>query len=158
MPQLPRLTSLAISLALLSGSFACLAAEAPPAKAQTEAGAKGILPLDDLRTFAEVFDRIKNAYVEPVDDKTLLENAIKGMLSNLDPHSAYLGPEDFRDLQESTSGEFSGIGIEVGMVDGMFQVVAPIDDTPAAAAGIESGDLRLVGAGEIGIRGADLLG
>lgn len=141
MPQLPRLTSLAISLALLSGSFACLAAEAPPAKAQTEAGAKGILPLDDLRTFAEVFDRIKNAYVEPVDDKTLLENAIKGMLSNLDPHSAYLGPEDFRDLQESTSGEFSGIGIEVGMVDGMFQVVAPIDDTPAAAAGIESGDL-----------------
>ena len=141
MPQLPRLTSLAISLALLSGSFACLAAEAPPAKAQTEASAKGILPLDDLRTFAEVFDRIKNAYVEPVDDKTLLENAIKGMLSNLDPHSAYLGPEDFRDLQESTSGEFSGIGIEVGMVDGMFQVVAPIDDTPAAAAGIESGDL-----------------
>lgn len=76
--------------------------------------AKAPLPLEELRTFAEVMDRIKAAYVEPVDDKTLLENAIKGMLSNLDPHSAYLGPEDFRELQESTSGEFGGLGIEVG--------------------------------------------
>src|SRR5690606_9793869 len=96
---------------------------------------------DELRTFAEVLDRIKAAYVEPIDDKTLLENAIKGMLSNLDPHSAYLDPESFRDLQESTTGEFGGLGIEVGMEDGFVKVVAPIDDTPAARAGIEAGDL-----------------
>ncbi len=139
MPNLLRLTPMAMSLALLLGTCASQAAEAPAAKAAPSS--KGELPLDELRTFAEVLDRIKTAYVEPVDDKTLLENAIKGMLSNLDPHSTYLGPEDFRELQESTSGEFSGIGIEVGMEDGMFRVVAPIDDTPAAAAGIESGDL-----------------
>lgn len=146
MPKLPRLTTLSLSLALVLGSNGIQAAEAPAVTASTtdtraEDTAKGVLPLDELRTFAEVLDRIKSSYVEPVDDKTLLENAIKGMLSNLDPHSTYLGPEDFVDLQESTSGEFSGIGIEVGMQDGLFQVVTPIDDTPAAAAGIESGDL-----------------
>ncbi|MBF7728542.1 S41 family peptidase [Pseudomonas sp. N040] len=139
MPYLPRLTPLAMSLALLLGSAASQAAETPSSPATSSA--RGELPLDELRTFAEVLDRIKSAYVEPVDDKTLLENAIKGMLSNLDPHSSYLGPEDFRDLQENTSGEFSGIGIEVGMEDGMFRVVAPIDDTPAAKAGIQPGDL-----------------
>lgn len=99
------------------------------------------LPLDELRTFAEVLDRVKAAYVEPIDDKTLLENAIKGMLSNLDPHSAYLEPEAFKALQESTIGEFGGLGIEVGMDEGFLKVIAPIDDTPAAAAGIEAGDL-----------------
>lgn len=99
------------------------------------------MPLDDLRTFAEVMDRIKAAYVEPVSDKTLLENAIKGMLSNLDPHSAYLEPEAFAELQESTSGEFGGLGIEVGMEDGFVKVVSPIDDTPASKAGIQPGDL-----------------
>ncbi len=92
----------------------------------------GTLPLDELRTFAEVLDRIKTAYVEPMDDKTLLENAIKGMLSNLDPHSAYLEPEAFQELQESTSGEFGGLGIEVGPEDGFIKVISPIDDTPAA--------------------------
>lgn len=97
--------------------------------------------MDDLRTFAEVMDRIKAAYVEPVSDKTLLENAIKGMLSNLDPHSAYLEPEAFAELQESTSGEFGGLGIEVGMEDGFVKVVSPIDDTPASKAGIQPGDL-----------------
>lgn len=90
-------------------------------------------PSTSLRTFAEVLDRVKAAYVEPVDDKTLLENAIKGMLSNLDPHSAYLGPEDFAELQESTSGEFGGLGIEVGSEDGFIKVVSPIDDTPRPA-------------------------
>ncbi|MDI9718395.1 proteolytic complex protein CptA, partial [Pseudomonas aeruginosa] len=104
-------------------------------------GSSAPLPLDELRTFAEVLDRVKAAYVEPVDDKTLLENAIKGMLSNLDPHSAYLGPEDFAELQESTSGEFGGLGIEVGSEDGFIKVVSPIDDTPAARAGIQPGDL-----------------
>ncbi|MGC3356675.1 S41 family peptidase, partial [Pseudomonas aeruginosa] len=80
------------------------------------------------RTFAEVLDRVKAAYVEPVDDMTLLENAIKGMLSNLDPHSAYLGPEVFAELQESTSGEFGGLGIEVGSEDRFNNLVSPIDD------------------------------
>ena len=105
------------------------------------APASAPLPLDELRTFAEVFDRIKAAYVEPVSDKVLLENAIKGMLSNLDPHSAYLEPEAFLELQESTSGEFGGLGIEVGMEDGFVKVVSPIDDTPASKAGIQPGDL-----------------
>ena len=102
---------------------------------------QGQLPLEELRTFAEVLDRVKAAYVEPIDDKTLLENAIKGMLSNLDPHSAYLDPDAFQDLQESTTGEFGGVGIEVGTEDGFIKVIAPIDDTPASKAGVEAGDL-----------------
>ena len=144
MPQLPRLTSLALTIAVVIGAPLAMAAEqVAPAKvpAPAVAPAKAPLPLDELRTFAEVMDRIKAAYVEPVDDKTLLENAIKGMLSNLDPHSAYLGPEDFAELQESTSGEFGGLGIEVGTEDGIIKVVSPIDDTPASKAGIEAGDL-----------------
>ena len=76
---------------------------------------KSSLPLEDLRTFTEIFDKIKNDYVEPIEDKTLLENAIRGMLSGLDPHSSYLSPDDFQDLQAGTSGEFGGLGIEVGM-------------------------------------------
>ena len=139
MPHLSRLTSLALAIALLGGPHLLQAAETPPAAAI--ANDKAPLPLDELRTFAEVMDRIKAAYVEPVSDKTLLENAIKGMLSNLDPHSAYLDPQTFRELQESTSGEFGGLGIEVGMEDGFVKVVSPIDDTPASKAGIQPGDL-----------------
>jgi carboxyl-terminal processing protease len=143
MLHLSRLTSLALAIAIVIGAPLAQAAEAvkPAAAAATSAGAKAPLPLEELRTFAEVMDRVKAAYVEPVDDKTLLENAIKGMLSNLDPHSAYLGPEDFLELQESTSGEFGGLGIEVGIEDGFIKVVSPIDDTPASKAGIEAGDL-----------------
>lgn len=141
MPHLSRLTSLAMALALLSGGPQLLAAEEPAKLPATTVNGKAPLPLDELRTFAEVLDRIKSAYVEPVDDKTLLENAIKGMLSNLDPHSAYLEPEDFQELQESTSGEFGGLGIEVGAEDGFVKVVSPIDDTPASKAGIQPGDL-----------------
>nr|WP_294980297.1 S41 family peptidase [uncultured Pseudomonas sp.] len=138
MSQAFRLTTLA--LALLLGVGAAQAADAPAAAPATN-GKEAPLPLDELRTFAEVLDRVKAAYVEPVDDKTLLENAIKGMLSNLDPHSAYLGPEEFAELQESTSGEFGGLGIEVGSEDGFVKVISPIDDTPAANAGIQPGDL-----------------
>ncbi|MCJ1880882.1 S41 family peptidase [Pseudomonas nitroreducens] len=138
MSQAFRLTTLA--LALLLGVGAVQAADAPAASAVAN-GKEAPLPLDELRTFAEVLDRVKAAYVEPVDDKTLLENAIKGMLSNLDPHSAYLGPEEFAELQESTSGEFGGLGIEVGSEDGFVKVISPIDDTPAANAGIQPGDL-----------------
>lgn len=99
------------------------------------------LPLNELRLFAEAFNRISSAYVEEIDDKTLLENAIKGMLSQMDPHSSYLDKESFDDLQESTSGNYGGLGIEIGMEDGFVRVISPMDDTPAAKAGIESGDL-----------------
>jgi carboxyl-terminal processing protease len=99
------------------------------------------LPLEDLRTFTEIFAKIKNDYVEPIEDKALLENAIRGMLAGLDPHSAYLVPEDYKELQAGTSGEFGGLGIEVGMEDGFVKVISPIDDTPADRAGVEAGDL-----------------
>jgi carboxyl-terminal processing protease len=99
------------------------------------------LPLDELRAFSEIFGRIKNNYVEPVEDKELLQNAIRGMLSGLDPHSTYLDLKDFKELREGTTGEFGGLGIEVSMEDGFVKVVSPIDDTPAAMAGVLSGDL-----------------
>ena len=99
------------------------------------------LPFDELRTFTEIFGRIKQDYVEPVSDKKLLEDAIRGMLSGLDPHSAYLVDEEYKELQEGTTGQFGGLGIEVGMENGFVKVVSPIDDTPAQKAGIKSGDL-----------------
>ena len=101
----------------------------------------GALPLAELRSFTEVFARIKKDYVEEISDKTLLENAIRGMLSGLDPHSSYLDPENFKELQVGTTGEFGGLGIEVGMEDGFVKVIAPIDDTPAQKAGVQAGDL-----------------
>lgn len=99
------------------------------------------LPLNELRTFTEVLERIRTSYVEPVDDATLLENAIRGMLEGLDPHSAYLEPEAFQGLQDTTTGQFGGLGLEVGQEDGFIKVISPIDDTPASRAGIEPGDL-----------------
>ncbi len=100
-----------------------------------------VLPLEQLRTFSDVFARIKRNYVEDVSDEELLEHAIRGMLSGLDPHSSYLNTEQFQELRVGTSGEFGGLGIEVGMEDGFVKVVSPIDDTPAARAGVKSGDL-----------------
>ena len=99
------------------------------------------LPVEELRTFSDVFGRIKNDYVEDVEDGDMLENAIRGMLSGLDPHSSYLDHEQFKELQVGTSGEFGGLGIEVGMEDGFVKVIAPIDDTPAQRAGVQAGDL-----------------
>jgi len=99
------------------------------------------LPLDELRQFTGVFAAIKNNYVEPVEDKTLIKSAISGMLSDLDPHSAYLDAEAFRDMQATTQGAFGGLGIEVGVEDGYVKVIAPIEDTPAARAGVLAGDL-----------------
>lgn len=100
-----------------------------------------LLPLDELRTFTDVFARVKNDYVEPVADKVLLENAIRGMIAGLDPHSAYLDENEFKELQVGTTGEFGGLGIEVGMEDGFVKVISPIDDTPAQRAGVQAGDL-----------------
>lgn len=99
------------------------------------------LPFEELRTFTEIFGRIKQDYVEQVSDKKLLEDAIRGMLSGLDPHSAYLADEEYKELQEGTTGQFGGLGIEVGMENGFVKVVSPIDDTPAQKAGIKAGDL-----------------
>ncbi len=115
----------------------------------------GALPIEDLRAFTEVFGRIKNDYVEPVDDKKLISEAINGMLSGLDPHSAYLDVEAFRDLQVGTQGEFGGLGIEVGMEDGFVKVVAPIEDTPAWRAGLKSGDL-IIKLDEANVKGMSL--
>lgn len=98
-------------------------------------------PLDELQQFSEVYSRIKENYVEDVKDKDLMTNAIRGMLSGLDPHSAYLDEEEFKELQVGTSGEFGGLGIEVGMEDGFVKVISPIDDTPAQKAGLQAGDL-----------------
>ena len=99
------------------------------------------LPIEELRAFTEVFGRVKSDYVEPVDDKKLITEAINGMLTGLDPHSAYLDQEAFKELQVGTQGEFGGLGIEVGMEDGFVKVVTPIDDTPASRAGLKPGDL-----------------
>ncbi len=99
------------------------------------------LPLNELRVFAEAFNRISSAYVEEINDRELLENAIRGMLAQLDPHSSYLDKDSFSDLQETTTGNYGGLGLEVGMEDGFVKVIAPMDDTPASKAGLESGDL-----------------
>lgn len=98
-------------------------------------------PLEELQKFSEVYSRIKENYVEEVKDKDLMTNAIRGMLSGLDPHSAYLDEDEFKELQVGTSGEFGGLGIEVGMEDGFVKVISPIDDTPAQKAGLQAGDL-----------------
>ncbi len=99
------------------------------------------LPLEDLKTFTEIFGRIKQDYVEPISDKKLLEYAVRGMLSGLDPHSAYLVAEEYQELKEGTTGQFGGLGIEVSMENGYVKVVSPIDDTPAQRAGVKAGDL-----------------
>ena len=113
------------------------------------------LPLDELRTFADVFNQIRMGYVEEVDDSTLLEYAIKGMLSGLDPHSVYLERDAYEDLQTSTTGEFSVLGLEVGMENGFLKVISPIDGSPATDAGIQSGDVILK-LDDVAIRGMSL--
>src|SRR5580765_3078345 len=94
-----------------------------------------------LSLFGDVFERVRSDYVEKPDDGKLVESAINGMLTGLDPHSSYMDAKSFRDMQVQTRGEFGGLGIEVTMEDGVIKVVSPIDDTPAAKAGIQPGDL-----------------
>ena len=122
-------------------SIACLSLVLGILPVQAQDRDAAPLPLNELRTFTEVLERIRTSYVEPVDDATLLENAIRGMLEGLDPHSAYLEPEAFQGLQDTTTGQFGGLGLEVGQEDGFIKVISPIDDTPASRAGIEPGDL-----------------
>jgi carboxyl-terminal processing protease len=99
------------------------------------------LPIDDLRVFAEVFGKVKSDYVEPVEDKKLINEALTGMLQGLDPHSTFMDADAYKDLQAGTQGEFGGLGIEVTMEDGLVKVVTPIEDSPAYKAGLKSGDL-----------------
>ena len=121
--------------------FVLLLAPLPLAAQPAGNSAVDDLPLEEIQTFAEVFERIKRGYVEEVDDRTLLRNAMRGMLSELDPHSAYLDEDEYQSLRESTQGEFGGIGIEVGTENGQLMVITPIDDTPASRAGLLSRDI-----------------
>lgn len=109
--------------------------------ASADRAARAPLPVEELRAFADVFNAIKQGYVEPVEDSKLINHAISGMLSGLDPHSAYLDAEAYKELQVGTHGEFGGLGIEVGMEDGFVKVISPIEDTPAFRAGVQAGDL-----------------
>jgi len=120
-----------VSLTITQGVLA----EKPESKTQLS------LPLAQLQNFTNIYAKIKADYVEQVDDKTLLTHAIRGMLSGLDPHSSYLDPEQYQELRIGTTGQFGGLGIQVGMEDGFVKVIAPIDDTPAFRAGMEAGDL-----------------
>ena len=132
-----------ISRASLGITLCCALIFAPGMlSAQTEGSTQELpLPLNEVRIFTEVLNRIRSAYVEPIDDKTLLENAIKGMLAGIDPHSTYLAANDYDQLQESTTGEFGGLGVEVGIEDGFIKVIAPMDESPADRAGVQAGDL-----------------
>lgn len=125
----------------LSIALAICVLTAAPLSGQAQQTELLPLPLDEVRMFTEALDRIRMAYVEEIDDKTLLENAIRGMLAGLDPHSAYMAGQEYDALQETTSGQFGGLGIEVGRENGYIKVISPIDDTPADRAGIEAGDL-----------------
>ncbi|MBI2792746.1 MAG: S41 family peptidase [Gammaproteobacteria bacterium] len=129
------LKTIAILLTFHVGSYAL------PIQAKEAATPEETLPLDDLQRFTSVVEQIRKYYVKPIDDKELFENAIRGMLSGLDPHSSYLDPSEFSDLRANTSGKFGGLGIEVTMEDGYVRVISPIDDTPASRAGIKAGDV-----------------
>jgi len=115
----------------------------------------GKIPFDEIKTLSEVFQRIKTDYVEPVSDKKLLEDALQGMMSGLDPHSAYLDPEGYKELRIGTEGQFGGLGIEVTMENGFVKVITPIEDTPAAKAGLKSGDL-IIRLGDTPVKGMSL--
>jgi carboxyl-terminal processing protease len=95
----------------------------------------------ELDLFGEVFERVRAVYVNKTDDGKLIESAINGMLAGLDPHSGYMDPRSWGDLQVETHGEFGGLGVEITMEDGLVKVVAPIDDTPAAKAGVMANDI-----------------
>jgi len=128
-----------IAVALFSGS--AFAAAQPTATPLTTTAPAEKLPLADLERFTTVMEHIKNYYVKPIEDPVLFENAIRGMMAGLDPHSAYLDQEEFAELKASTSGKFGGLGIEVTLDEGYIKVISPIDGTPAAKSGLQTGDL-----------------
>ena len=117
--------------------YAATVVEVKDAEPTEKAG----LPLEQLRDFTYIFDRVKTDYVETINDKQLMENAIRGLLTGLDPHSSYLNPDEYKELKIGTSGEFGGLGIQVEMEEGLVRVISPIDDSPAFHAGIKTGDM-----------------
>lgn len=151
-----RFAGILLTLAALLGAPWSQAQPAASDSADVQAsGQQALLPLEDLRTFTRVYDHIRSSYVEELSDSELLEYAIKGMMAELDPHSAYLDADSFEDLQVNTSGEFGGLGIEVGMENGFVKVISPIDDTPAQQAGVEAGDL-IIRLGDQPVKGMSL--
>jgi carboxyl-terminal processing protease len=133
------LKNLRISTGFLGGTlFGLLIAVALSVHALKE---EEQIPFEDLQAFTEVFSKVKSDYVETVDEKKLIEDAIRGMLSGLDPHSSFLNTSEFSDLKIGTTGQFGGLGIEVGMENGFVKVISPIDDTPASRAGVKASDL-----------------
>ena len=126
-----------VLIGLVSGFMLSIASHVFAVNGETPSS----IPLEELRAFSNIFQRIKEDYVDEVSDKDLLQSAIKGMLSGLDPHSNYLDKDAFKDLEIGTSGQFGGLGIQVSMEDGFVKVVSPIDDTPAFKAGVLAGDL-----------------
>jgi carboxyl-terminal processing protease len=127
--------------AVIGAGVTVLAIQPPSALIAAAKAAAGTDTYSQLNLFGDVFERIRTGYVEKPDDAKLVEGAINGMITSLDPHSRYMNEKAWRDMQETTSGEFGGLGIEVTMEDGLVKVIAPMDDTPAAKAGIMSGDL-----------------
>jgi carboxyl-terminal processing protease len=144
------LALLSLTLSLPINAYAVEEA-ATPAKKEN---AKGV-SLEDVQRFSNALNQIKQYYVKPVDDKVLFDNAIRGMLNGLDPHSAYLDEDAYRELQTSTSGEFGGLGIEVTMEDGVVKVITPLVDTPAFKAGIKAGDY-IIKLGDRSVQGIEL--
>lgn len=135
-----RNTLVTLAVGAVLGVSLSIAGMATAEKAREDASPNAI-PFEDLRTFSEIYGRIRQDYVEPVSDNKMLTDAIRGMLSGLDPHSTYLDEEEYNELRVGTTGQFGGLGIEVGMENGFVKVISPIDDTPAQRAGIKAGDL-----------------
>ncbi len=136
-----RKTSLILLGAAAGAAIALLATQPRLTFAGASAKAAAADTYRELNLFGDVFERVRADYVEKPADNKLIETAINGMLAGLDPHSSYMDPKSFRDMQVQTRGEFGGLGIEVTMEDGLIKVVAPIDDTPAAKAGIMANDI-----------------
>ncbi|MES2212382.1 MAG: PDZ domain-containing protein, partial [Pseudomonadota bacterium] len=135
--------SMVCSFALSFSALAAAKAAPPPADP---------LPLDDLKRFTTVIEQIRNYYVYPTEDKQLFEGAIRGMLAGLDPHSAFFDPNEYNELQSSSSGKFGGLGIEIIMDDGLLRVVTAVDDTPAQKSGLKANDL-IIRINETPVRG-----
>ena len=144
-----------VSLALLTGALIGAGVTLTQGVFAVKQPANDTLPLKDLQAFVEILNRVKSDYVEPVQDDKLLENAVRGMLAGLDPHSSYLDKEEFKEMNTATTGKFGGLGIEVQMKDGLVLVVSPIDDTPAFKAGIQAGDY-IAKIGDAPVRGLSL--
>src|SRR3989304_3172475 len=128
-------------LGAMAGAALTLLVARPPVWVGSSARAAASDTYRQLNLFGDIFERVRSHYVEKPDDAKLVESAINGMLNGLDPHSSYLDPKNFRDMQVQTRGEFGGLGIEVTMEEGLVKGVAPIDDTPAAKAGVQANDL-----------------